>query len=70
MERASQAKVRNSNLEILRIIAIIMIIMHHYAIYRGFIWENSIAVNRIIVNIFQMFGKLGVCLFIIISGFF
>ena len=70
MKDANQARVRNSNLEILRIIAIIMIIMHHYAIYSGFIWENSITVNRIIVNIFQMFGKLGVCLFIIISGFF
>lgn len=28
---------RDSNFEILRIIAIIMIIMHHYAVHRGFL---------------------------------
>lgn len=61
---------RSSNLEILRIISIIMIIMHHYAIYSGFEFENSITINRIVVNFFEMFGKLGVCLFIIISGYF
>ena len=66
----NSAKKRNSNLEILRIISIIMIIMHHYAIYSGFLFENGITYNRNIINFFQMFGKLGVCLFIIISGYF
>ena len=61
---------RSSNLEALRIISIIMIIMHHYAIYSGFEFENTITVNRVVINIWQMFGKLGVCLFIIISGYF
>ena len=61
---------RNSNFEILRIIAIIMIIMHHYAVHSGFLWNNQITTNRIIINFFQMFGKLGVCLFIMISGYF
>ena len=63
-------KIRKSNLEILKIISIIMIIMHHYAIYNGFLFQNEITFNRILINIFQMFGKLGVCLFIIISGYF
>lgn len=63
-------KKRKSNLEILRIISMLMIIMHHYALYSGFLFENGIIVNRIIVNFFQMFGKLGVCLFVIISGYF
>ncbi len=61
---------RSSNLEALRIISIIMIIMHHYAIYSGFEFANTITVNRIVINVWQMFGKLGVCLFIIISGYF
>lgn len=63
-------KKRKSNLEILRIISMLMIIMHHYALYSGFLFENGITVNRIIVNFFQMFGRLGVCLFVIISGYF
>ncbi len=41
---------RSSNLEILRIISIIMIIMHHYAIYSGFEFENTITVNKVIIN--------------------
>lgn len=69
MEKLKEVK-RESNLEILRIISMIMIIMHHYAYYSGFIWEDAITVNRIIVNFFQMFGKLGVVIFILISGYF
>lgn len=61
---------RESNLEILRIIAVIMIIMHHYALFSGFSLGNQITMNQVIINFFQMFGKLGVCLFIIISGYF
>ncbi len=61
---------RKSNLEILRIISMIMIVMHHYALYSGFLWENEITVNRIIVNFFEMFGKVGVVIFILISGYF
>ncbi len=63
-------KERSSNLEILRIISMLMIVMHHYALYSGFVWENGVTVNRIIVNFFQMFGKLGAITFIIISGYF
>lgn len=61
---------RESNLEILRIIAVIMIIMHHYALFSGFSLGNQITMNQVVINFFQMFGKLGVCLFIIISGYF
>lgn len=70
MKQEEVSKQRNSNLEILRIIAIIMIIMHHYAIYSGFLWDSEVTVNRVIIDFFKMFGKLGVCLFIIISGYF
>lgn len=69
-KNGTKKKSRNSNLEILRIISIVMIVMHHYAIYSGFEFENTITANRVIVNFFQMFGKVGVCLFIIISGYF
>ena len=70
MEQVRLSTKRKSNLEILRIISMVMIVMHHYAIYSGFLFTNEITVNRIIINFFEMFGKLGVCLFIIISGYF
>ena len=61
---------RQSNLELLRIISIIMIIMHHYALYSGFTWKNEITANALIINFFLMFGKLGALVFVIISGYF
>ena len=61
---------RSSNFEILRILSMIMIIMHHYALFSGFIWEGEVTTNRLIVNFFSMFGRMGVSIFIIISGFF
>ena len=70
MKEIDKQNNRSSNFELLRIIAIIMIIMHHYAIYSDFVWTNQLTFNRVLVNFFQMFGKLGVCLFIIISGYF
>lgn len=61
---------RQSNLELLRIISIIMIIMHHYALYSGLTWKNEITANALIINFFLMFGKLGALVFVIISGYF
>ena len=70
MDKNIEIKTRTSNLEILRIISMVMIIMHHYALFAKIPFENGITVNRIIINFFEMFGKLGVCLFVIISGYF
>ena len=69
-EATIKGKKRKSTLELLRIVAIIMIIMHHYTLYSGFLWNNEITFNRIVINFFEMFGKVGVCLFIIITGYF
>lgn len=70
MEQVRLSTKRKSNLEILRIISMVMIVMHHYAIYSDFLFTNEITVNRIIINFFEMFGRLGVCLFVMISGYF
>lgn len=61
---------RESNWEVLRILAMIMIIMHHFALHSGFSFGDNVTINKLVVDIFSAFGKLGVVLFIIISGYF
>ena len=63
---------RKSNIEIIRIIAMFLIIMSHYSLYSGFNWENVVGItsNKVFMNTFFEFGTLGVSLFIIISGYF
>ena len=62
---------RQSNIELLRIIAMIMIIAHHIAVHSGFGFPtDSISVNRLWVQFIQMGGKIGVNIFVLISGYF
>lgn len=69
MEMNGNFRQRKSNLELLRILAMLMIIMSHYAKHSGF--ESSIFfTNKFIIDILSAFGKLGVALFILISGYF
>lgn len=60
---------RNSNIEMLRIIAMCMIIGHHYRV-----WSTSggvnFSVNSFLGLFFNMGGKYGVDLFVIISSYF
>ena len=58
-------KERNSNFEILRIFAMFLIIAHHFAVHTSWI-EGTSAV----VKLFQVGGKLGVNIFVLISGYF
>lgn len=67
----SATKIRDSKFEILRIIAIFLIIAHHYAIHGFQLKEIDVfSYNRIIVNILSLGGKLGVNLFVLISSYF
>ena len=67
----SATKIRDSKFEILRIIAIFLIIAHHYAIHGFHLKEIDVfSYNRIIVNILSLGGKLGVNLFVLISSYF
>ena len=63
-------KVKSSNIEILRIVAMLMIIAHHYCVYGVFnYWHyNSTMIlylNNVIVGIASMGGKLGVDIFVL-----
>lgn len=60
---------RNTNIEILRIIAIIMIIMHHYASH-GFDVNLPYGFNKYYIDIISLFGKVGVNIFFLITGYF
>ena len=62
-------KERFSNIELLRIFAMLLIIAFHYAFKGGFVYE-SLSVNKMIINVLTMFGELGVNLFVLISGYF
>lgn len=62
---------RESNIELLRIIAMILIVAHHFSIHGGFEFTtDSISVNRLWIQFIQMGGKIGVNLFVLISGYF
>ncbi len=62
-------KERKSNIELLRIVAMLLIISFHYVYKSGFIFEE-LSINSFIVKSFYMFGELGVNIFILITGYF
>lgn len=64
-------KTRKSNIELLRIISMLMIVAYHFAYYNNGQFEiQSFSFKKEITNIFLMCGKLGSNIFVIISGYF
>ena len=62
---------RKSNIELLRILAIVMIIAHHVAVHSGFSFgSDTISLNRFWIQLIQLGGKIGVNIFVLISGYF
>lgn len=62
---------RDSKFEILRIICMILIIMHHFSYHSGYILDSSVSVlNKVTVDVFLIGGKIGVNIFLIISSYF
>lgn len=70
----SETKVRNSNLELFRIITMLLIIAHHYVVNSGLIdlvYESNIPnVNDIFLLLFGWGGKTGINCFVLITGYF
>lgn len=65
--------VRNSNLELFRILLMLMIIAHHYVMHGGFreIWSaNDETGNSLFLALFGWGGKAGINCFILITGYF
>lgn len=65
-------QLRQSNYELLRILSIMLIIFHHFSLYYNstFNFNNEITMNRLIIQFFSIGGKIGVIIFILISGYF
>ena len=65
--------IRKSNIELLRIIGMLMIIAHHYVLNSGIIdaFEvGSTSMNYVFLTLWGMWGKTGINIFILISGYF
>ena len=71
LDRGTETVSRNSNIELLRIIAMIMIIAHHFSVHGEFYYgAERVTVTRLWVQFLAMGGKIGVNIFILISGYF
>ena len=63
-------KGRNSNIELLRIISIILIVVSHYCTHGGVVTSDlELGINRFILEAFKL-GHLGLILFVLIAGYF
>ncbi len=66
-----QKSARSSNYELLRIISMMLIVMHHFSVHGGYVFsETGFTFNRVWVQILSGGGRLGVDIFVLISGYF
>lgn len=63
-------KNRNSNLELLRIISMVLIVATHYVVHGFNINNINYSVNKYILDIIYLLGKSGVECFVLITGYF
>ena len=73
MSNSHSTKVRNSNLELYRIIVMLSIVFHHYVVNSGlmtFMDANPTASRSIFLYLIGMWGKTGVNCFVLITGYF
>lgn len=71
MSESNQIKVRSSNLELLRIVAMLGIVLSHYHFYLGnLIASNPTSSMSIYHYAIGMGGKIGINIFMLITGYF
>jgi surface polysaccharide O-acyltransferase-like enzyme len=63
-------KIRQSNFELLRIIAMLLIVTHHYSVHGGWVFPSGFEVHKFYAQSLSIGGKLGVNLFVLITGYF
>ena len=75
-ETDSTKKERYSNIELLRIITMVLIIAHHYVVnsglmeFDGLIYANVFNWRSVFLLIFGAWGKIGINLFVLMTGYF
>jgi len=69
MERVEDKPIRDSKMELLRIISMILIVMHHFACHGGYAADVPMF-NKILLDFFVIGGKIGVNIFVMLSGYF
>lgn len=71
-----QLKKKDSRIELLRLLSIVMIVFHHlseYGITRyadGSVWPQGSIMNRILASLMLPGGEVGVAIFFMITGYF
>lgn len=76
IDGTSISKPRSSNLELYRIICMLMIVAHHYVVNSGLLSEggpiatNIMSTNTIYLLLFGAWGKVGINCFLMITGYF
>lgn len=63
-------KTRTSSFELLRILSMALIVMHHYSVHGGFDFMSPFSLRLYFVQCLAMGGKLGVNVFVLVSGYF
>ena len=62
---------RNSNIELLRIISMLIIVAHHFAVHSGFVFApQEFSLNAVFIQLLSLGGKMAVNVFVLISGYF
>lgn len=68
--KSKTQNLRESNIELLRIVATIFILVYHYVTYGGILEINIYSLNKLLALFLSVEGKVGVGIFLIITGYF
>ena len=63
-------KERNANIERMRIIAMVMIVAHHYASFGFFSEELNFSRNKLFIDLIGNWGRVGINVFAMIAGYY
>ena len=70
MNNSLKTAQRNSNVELLRIIAMLMIVAYHYAIYGFYADDLLYSRSKYLTDFLSSYGEAGVDIFVLISGYY